>query len=198
MNINLNGTDTNINEVNFDGNSDIQKVNVDGVDVWFKAPTALEVAQALAADAPTSSGGLNKDYRQDTSFLRFHGHQQDNESTLSLTDDINTSGLSAPITTSPYVTLIGITNGTDQNGGSLGNQYYTATGGSEAGATENTAVSYTGWYSWMTMRTSYVNTSLADLSSYRVEYQGAADDRPILRTQLILPNKWNASTVSNT
>ncbi len=198
MDININGTTTAINEVNFDGNSDIQKVNVDGVDVWFKAPTAQEVAQALADDAPSSSGGMNKDYRQDTSFLRYHGQQQDNESTLSLSDGISISGLSAPITTSPYVTLIGITDGTDQNGGSLGSQFYTPTGGSETGATENAAVTYTGWYKWLTVRTSYVNKSLADLSNYRVTYQGAADDRPILRTQLVLPNKWNASTVSST
>ena len=195
MDININNSATNITQVTVDGNTDIQKVNVNGTDVWFKAPTALEVVQALAADPAGSS--TSKSFTADKKFLRYHGQQQDNTSTLSLSDNVSISGLTAPITTSPYITLVGITNGTDSNGGALLSQYYTPSGGSETGATENSAVTYSGTAKWMTVRTSYVNKSMSDITNYKIKYTGASNDRPILRTQLILPNKWNVSKVSS-
>jgi hypothetical protein len=196
MNININNTATDITQVTVDGNTDIQTVNVDGTDVWFKAPTALEVVQALAVDPAGSS--TSRSFTADKKFLRYHGQQQDNTSTLSLSDDVSISGLSAPITTSPYVTLVGMTNGTDTNGGGLLSQYYTPSGGSETGATENSAVTYSGSNAWMSIRTSYVNKSMSDITNYRITYTGASNDQPILRTQLVLPNKWNATTISST
>ena len=151
---------------------------------------------ALVADSAGSS--TSRTFTADKKFLRYHGQQQNNTSTLSLSDNVSISGLSAPITTSPYVTLVGITNGTDGNGGALLSQYYTPSGGSETGASENSAVTYSGTYAqWMTVRTSYVNKSMSDITNYRITYTGARDDQPILRTQLVLPNKWNAATVSS-
>jgi len=184
MDININNSATNITQVTVDGNTDIQKVNVNGTDVWFKAPTALEVVQALAADPAGSS--TSKSFTADKKFLRYHGQQQDNTSTLSLSDNVSISGLTAPITTSPYITLVGITNGTDSNGGALLSQYYTPSGGSETGATENSAVTYSGTAKWMTVRTSYVNKSMSDITNYKIKYTGASNDRPILRGSITL------------
>jgi len=194
MNINIDSVATDITQVTVDGNTDIQKINVDGTDVWFKAPTALEVVTALVADVSLSS--TNRNWTTDQTFLKFHPMTQDNWSTKNLTDTVSTTGLTAPITTSPYVTLIGITSGTEGSSGTFGSQFYTPTGGSETGATENTEVNYTANYGMMRIRTSYVNTSLSDLDSYKIQQAGSGNDWPQKPVTMILPNKWNATKVS--
>jgi hypothetical protein len=155
---------------------------------------ALNVTMALAEDpaGTTTSTGASPD----TKLLRYHNFQQNNTGTLSLSDDVSISGLPTTITNSAHVTLVGITNGSDSNGGALLSHYYTPSVGSETSAVMNTAQTYTGTGSWMSVRTSYVSKSLADITNYKIQYTGAQNDHPILRTQLVLPAKWVASKVS--
>jgi hypothetical protein len=44
MNINFNGSATDITEVSFNGSTDVTEINFNGTVVWQKAPTAQEVA----------------------------------------------------------------------------------------------------------------------------------------------------------
>jgi hypothetical protein len=115
VDININSSATNITQVTVDGNTDIQTVNVDGTDVWFKAPTALEVAQGfytsfntwIRGDAGNTSvaPGNRSEYSNTTSFRYVDSH--------TLTFSGYSISETSPLDSSPNNTAVFIQYGSD-------------------------------------------------------------------------------------
>lgn len=189
MDINFNGTATGITTVDFNGNSDIIYVNLNGTVVWTKAPTVLEVVQALVDDA----GGwtsIDRNATRTDDYIKLHAFVQDNTSYRDLTNTPDFSSLTGALASSPYVSNMMITYGDDGSGGEIGQAFWN--GGN---VNTNTEVKYTGRGQWLSLATAHINDSLSNVTSYGYNCRGAGNDAPIGYINLILPNKWTASLV---
>lgn len=189
--INFNGTTTNINTVSFNGNSDINFVNLNGSIVWTKAPTALQVAQALVADTGITS--TNRHYTRTDTYAKMHGFGEQTGATTK-THDTNFSALTGAMASSPYVTAIAITNGTDTSGGNIGQFSYVPVGGSSTNVSTSTEVAYSSG-TWLSAACAQINTSLPNVDSYSFAVSSVANNAPIEYISMILPNKWTAELV---
>lgn len=199
MDINFNGSLTDITAVNFDGNTDITYINLNGTVVWTKAASAVDVLTALVAD----TGGINSDsrtYTVQTDMLKVNNIIQNSSGQANYTaSGLDFSTYSSPFQNGPSTTVVAIHTGCHASIAStlFTGMEYTPTGGSSTAMTMDTEIGWAADHGNMKVRTATVDHSIGDIEAYKYTRGSVSDGASGGKDySLILPNQWEATTVS--
>tara|TARA_Y100000310_G_scaffold147264_1_gene146539 strand:- start:789 stop:1637 length:849 start_codon:yes stop_codon:yes gene_type:complete len=195
IDININGTLTAIEEVSFNGDTDIQTINVDGTDVWVKPPTALEVASGLYDSYSSWIKGIKSGGTVDTNgspTSRTYSSSGACAAWRNTGDHAETFGSysiseSPPLDSSPNNTAVFMQYGQDFNGSidSLkvnGDSITTADG--EYSDDGSVAVGYT-------------DTGFESITSTGANFIGFDYNNGSYVGAMILPGKWDITSISS-
>jgi hypothetical protein len=193
MNININSSSTDITQVTVDGNTDIQTVNVDGTDVWFKAPTALESVQGLYdnwntwirgewGDASSSIGSSRSEGKNSAGDRYVGCHTETFSSYTPSLTGVGSLGFS-PTTTTVFIQYghdSGTTITTTKVNGSsttAGDSIYSTLASVKLAST--------------------TSTKIGDVTSTEAYFCGSTDNKPSYSHSMLLPGQWSATDVGD-
>ena len=189
MNINFNGSATNITEVSFNGSTDVDEINLNGTVVWTKAPTAQEVAAGLYtsfntwirgdAGSVSAAPGNRSEYSNATDFRNVASHTE-TFSGYSISE-------SSPLDSSTNNTAVFIQYGSDigadisalkVNGSSI---------------TETDSVNS----SPGSVAVGHTSVALESITSLGATFEGSTGNTSDFVHSMVLPGKWDVTSVTS-
>ena len=189
MNINFNGSATDITEVSFNGSTDVTEINFNGTVVWQKAPTAQAVAAGLYtsfntwikgdAGSVTAAPGSRSEYSNTTDFRYVASHTE----TFS---GYNISE-SPPLDVSPNQTAVFIQYGSD-SGADISALKVNGSGITETDSVNSTAGS---------VAVGHTSVALESISSIGATFEGSTGNTSDFVHSMVLPGKWDVTSVTS-
>jgi len=192
--INIDGTATDIIDVNVDG-TNVDYLNLDGTVLWQKNPTTAEISTALS-DA-TAINYTSRTTAVSSTYINSPQMTYDGDSgSTTKTHTLSLGSEDGWIKNSDSITLVGVGSCSDIHGGNISSMRYVS-GGSTIYPTMDSQVEYEADYQSLRVRTAAVSgKNLADITSWTMVHSREGNDDLVKAHQLILPNRWEASKVS--
>jgi hypothetical protein len=189
MDINFNGSATNITEVSFNGSTDVTTIDLNGTVVWQKYPSAQEIAAGFytsfntwikgdAGNVSAAPGGRSE-YSNTTDFRYTATHTQ----TFS---GYNISE-SAPLDLSTNQTAVFIQYGSDA-GADINTLKVNGSGITETDSVNSTAGS---------VAVGHTSVALESISSTGATFVGTTGNTSDFVHSMVLPGKWDVTSVSS-
>jgi hypothetical protein len=189
MNINFNGSATDITEVSFNGSTDVTEINFNGTVVWQKAPTAQAVAAGLYtsfntwikgdAGSVTAAPGGRSEYSNTTDFRYTATHTQ-TFSGYSISE-------SAPLDLSSNQTAVFIQYGSDA-GADINTLKVNGSGITETDSVNSTAGS---------VAVGHTSVALESITNTGATFVGTTGNTSDFVHSMVLPGKWDVTSVSS-
>ena len=189
MNINFNGSATDITEVSFNGSTDVTEINLNGTVVWQKYPEAQAIAAGFYtsfntwikgdAGSVTAAPGGRSEYSNTTDFRYTATHTQ----TFS---GYNISE-SAPLDLSPNQTAVFIQYGSD-SGADINTLKVNGSGITETDSVNSTQGS---------VAVGHTSVALESISNTGATFVGSTGNTSDFVHSMVLPGKWDVTSVSS-
>jgi len=189
MDINFNGIVTAIEEVDFNGDTDIQTINVDGEDVWTKAPSALQVASGLYTSfntwikgnlaSPSDAPGVRSSYTNAAGWRNTSTHTE-TFSGYSISE-------SPPLDLSPNNTAVFMQFGIDLSA-DINSLEVNGSSITRADAEID---------DWGSVAVGYTTTALESITSLGATFEGTTANRASFVTSMVLPGKWDTEVITS-
>ena len=189
MNINFNGSATDITEVSFNGSTDVTAIDLNGTVVWQKYPSAQAIAAGLYtsfntwirgdAGSVSAAPGGRSEYSNTTDFRYTATHTQ-TFSGYSISE-------SAPLDLSSNQTAVFIQYGSDA-GADINTLKVNGSGITETDSVNSTAGS---------VAVGHTSVALESISSTGATFVGTTGNTSDFVHSMVLPGKWDVTSVSS-
>ena len=202
--INIDGVLTLIQTVDFDGDTDITSINLDGTEVWVKAPTALQVASGLytsfnswiKGDAsstgsdPTAAPGNRSEYSNSAGYREVGTHYHYGDSGAGHYDKFSGYSISedSPLDSSPNNTAVFIQYGNDPISPDITGLEVNDSSITKADGSSNNTCS---------VAVGYTDTALESIASLGATFEGGTYNAASHIHSMVLPGKWDVTLISS-
>jgi len=192
--ININGTATDIIDVNVDG-TNVDYLNLDGTVLWQKNPTTAEISTALSN--ATAINYTSRTTAVSSTYINSPRMTEDGSGgSTTKTHTLSLGSEDDWMKNSDSLTLVGIGSCSDIHGGNINSMSYVS-GGTTYTPTMDTQLEYEQDYASLRVRTAAVSgKNLSDITSWTMVHSREGNNDLVKAHQIILPNRWEASLVS--